>query len=70
MPEDGNRVPKTGITIGTKLKMQKVVFANNPIWKVGTCISPSSVLNLRTRSAFTTLYSPGSRELVPGAELI
>jgi hypothetical protein len=23
MPEDGNRVPKTGIAIGTKLKMQK-----------------------------------------------
>jgi hypothetical protein len=23
MPEDGNRVPKTGITIGTKVKMQK-----------------------------------------------
>ena len=23
MAEDGNRVPKTGITIGTKLKMQK-----------------------------------------------
>jgi hypothetical protein len=70
MPEDGNRVPKTGITIGTKLKMQKEVFADNPIWKVGTCISPSSVLNLRSRSAFTTLYSPASRELVPGAELI
>jgi len=23
MPEDGNRVPKSGITIGTKLKMQR-----------------------------------------------
>ena len=43
-------------------------IANNPIWKVGTCISPLSALNLRFRSAFTTLYSPASRKLVSGAD--
>lgn len=44
------------------------VFADNPIWQFGTCISPLGALNLRLRSAFTTLYSPASRKLVPGAE--
>jgi hypothetical protein len=70
MPEDGNRVPKTGISIGTKLKMQKRGVRRQSDMEGRYLHSPLSVLNLRTRSAFTTLYSPASRELVPGAELI
>jgi hypothetical protein len=57
--EDGNRIPKKGITIGTKNQKSKIRW-----WEIRDQYFPPSARHRWYGSSFSTLYSPASRKLV------